>query len=1648
MRETLLLLLLLLRLSDGAEQQQQPTPTVREHYIAAVEIGWDYIHLDDDDPTTDQRQRSKDTPQKYIKAVYREYKDATYTVPKPRPPWAGIQGPVIYAQGGERVIVHFKNLASQPYSISPVGITYWKQSEGAGYDDSTAGQEKEDDAVAPGGYFEYVWDISPKDGPTISDPECLTYSYSSQVDTVRDFNSGLIGALLICQSSAFAEDGQRRNPAFVLLFAVFDETESWYREMGERRSRERYQRSQSRKEYHTINGYVNSTLPGLTMCQSRFHVFWHLIGIGTAPIIHSLQFQDHTLQVLNHRKVTMEVTPMTFITAEMKPSAEGHFLISCQIHAHRYDGMKAMFTVENCPEPVSLPGPDLRNVKQYNYEDYEDSDDLFNTISFQPKRPQVQARASRGQHMKTWQHFIAAEEVSWDYAPHLTSTDSEFLSGYLPASPHHLGYKYKKVMYAEYTDGSFTQRKNPDQTLLGPLLKGQVNDQFHIIFKNLASRPFNIYPTGLTRIYPLHKSSNVAQKDLRSFGVVPNETFGYVWKLTTDDGPLEGDPPCLTLLYQSTVSPERDLASGLVGTLLICKYDAIDVFGRLLGPDKEWSLIFAVFDENQSWYVDENIHESSQNSSNISDAEFYNSNVIYSVNGIMFSGRRFVMCQTDVTFWHVANVGTQSDFLSIYFTGNLFQYQGMHQAVLTLFPMTGMTLSMEMELMGEWEISAFDGSLKSRGMSILYTVRPCDNGDYPLVDHDEDKDDLSDYIDQVVLQPRSSRPQNGTVTVKVYKKGLASNDTQSNNHTITRDGDLISHLENVAVTSLRGGNQTEVSEGEIPLDILEGLEGEGAGALNETEGAGRQRRHVEGNWTDGDINSGAEEDKEMTLEMEIEVEENTTDTNAQIKAEQRSEMQSETNGTNTEESNEILLDRNPDLNEETSTAELSNLQEMDQNFVSQNRIQPEQQTVDWPDLVYNHTAANHNSTHIDLSLEYDDYSQEINGSSDVFSTDYIDLRSGEIRYRHYYIAAEEVIWDYGVRKPHQLINPREMRRGMRKFLLEYKKVVFRAYRDRDFLLPAGSGELQEHLGIMGPFIRAETNDVLTVVFKNKASRPYSFHLQGVYDRSQGTGIGQSLDASAPPGVPGDPVPPGDTRTYNWRISRKQGPSDTEFDCKAGAYYSTVDKERDLHSGLIGPLVVCKPGTLQTRQNMQPGVQEFALLFHTFDETKSWYVEENLERYCTPPCRVNLKDPWYHISNKFAAINGYVAETLPGLLVGQHQRVRWHLLNVGSDGEYHAVHFHGLPFTVHTEKEHRMGVYNLFPGVFGTLEMSPPTVGTWLVECTIGDYQLAGMRAKLLVYYPECVLPLGMKSGRIDDSQIKASDHISSWEPRLARLDQSGYINAWMGRDQQSWIQVDLKRPTLLHGIQTQGVRANLREHYISLFTVLYSLDQETWTVYRGNSTRQNKTFYGNMDSSKVKENHFYPPFVARYIRIEPKSFKYKPALRLELLGCDLNSCSLPLGLQKRQIPDNNFQASSTHSSFLRSWSPSLARLHQGGNANAWRPENNNPHEWLQVDLGAVRRITGVVTQGATSVFTAMMVTEFSVTFSHNNQSWSSVLEDSSQREKIFMGNTDPEEEVLNVFDPPVFGRYLRIHPRGWINDIALRMEVLGCNTHF
>ncbi|KAL0176436.1 hypothetical protein M9458_028766, partial [Cirrhinus mrigala] len=71
---------------------------------------------------------------------------------------------------------------------------------------------------------------------------------------------------------------------------------------------------------------------------------------------------------------------------------------------------------------------------------------------------------------------------------------------------------------------------------------------------------------------------------------------------------------------------------------------------------------------------------------------------------------------------------------------------------------------------------------------------------------------------------------------------------------------------------------------------------------------------------------------------------------------------------------------------------------------------------------------------------------------------------------------------------------------------------------------------------------------------------------------------------------------------------------------------------DINSGLIGPVMICRPGTLRPRVLLQPDVTNFFLLFTTFDETKSWYLDYNIKKFCTPPCQTKIDDPWFEMSN--------------------------------------------------------------------------------------------------------------------------------------------------------------------------------------------------------------------------------------------------------------------------------------------------------------------------------------------------------------------------------------------------------------------------------
>lgn len=56
-----------------------------------------------------------------------------------------------------------------------------------------------------------------------------------------------------------------------------------------------------------------------------------------------------------------------------------------------------------------------------------------------------------------------------------------------------------------------------------------------------------------------------------------------------------------------TSSHFQDMYSGLVGPLVICRKDILEPHGGRNDMDREFALLFLIFDENQSWYLDENV---------------------------------------------------------------------------------------------------------------------------------------------------------------------------------------------------------------------------------------------------------------------------------------------------------------------------------------------------------------------------------------------------------------------------------------------------------------------------------------------------------------------------------------------------------------------------------------------------------------------------------------------------------------------------------------------------------------------------------------------------------------------------------------------------------------------------------------------------------------------------------------------------------------------------------------------------------------------------------------------------------------------------------------------------------------------------------
>lgn len=325
--------------------------------------------------------------------------------------------------------------------------------------------------------------------------------------------------------------------------------------------------------------------------------------------------------------------------------------------------------------------------------------------------------------------------------------------------------------------------------------------------------------------------------------------------------------------------------------------------------------------------------------------------------------------------------------------------------------------------------------------------------------------------------------------------------------------------------------------------------------------------------------------------------------------------------------------------------------------------------------------------------------------------------------------AEEVEWDYCPDRSWELewhnqsekdsygyifLNNKDGLLGSR-----YKKAVFREYTDGTFRIPRPRTGPEEHLGILGPLIKGEVGDILTVVFKNNASRPYSVHAHGVLESTTGWPLAAE---------------PGEVLTYQWNIPERSGPGPNDSACVSWIYYSAVDPIKDMYSGLVGPLTICRKGILEPHGGRSDMDREFALLFLIFDENQSWYLEENVATHGSQdPGSINLQDETFLESNKMHAINGKLYANLRGLTMYQGERVAWYMLGMGQDVDLHTIHFHAESFLYRNGENYRADVVDLFPGTFEVVEMVASNPGTWLLHCHVTDHVHAGMETLFTVF---------------------------------------------------------------------------------------------------------------------------------------------------------------------------------------------------------------------------------------------------------------------------------------------------------------------------
>lgn len=340
--------------------------------------------------------------------------------------------------------------------------------------------------------------------------------------------------------------------------------------------------------------------------------------------------------------------------------------------------------------------------------------------------------------------------------------------------------------------------------------------------------------------------------------------------------------------------------------------------------------------------------------------------------------------------------------------------------------------------------------------------------------------------------------------------------------------------------------------------------------------------------------------------------------------------------------------------------------------------------------------------------------------------------------RTYYIAADEVAWDYAPSGIDQITGEPFDEEGQiyaesapNRIGRVNLKALYREYTDQTFTTlttrrPADPAAA--HLGTLGPIIRAVVGDTIEVMFKNNARFPFSIHPHGVRYAKNAEGVPHN-DGTSGDDKQDDVIQPGATFRYRWDVPERSGPGPNDPSSVVWLYHSHVEEVTDTNAGLIGPIIITRRDQAKADGTPRDVDREFVTLYTIFDENLSPYLAENINRYTGDPATVDPSDEEFVKSNLKHAINGYIYGHVPGLTMRNGERVRWYVMGLGNETDLHTAHWHGQTLL---SSGRRVDVVELLPASMVTADMVPDVAGTWLYHCHVNHHIEAGMQAMFQV----------------------------------------------------------------------------------------------------------------------------------------------------------------------------------------------------------------------------------------------------------------------------------------------------------------------------